>query len=215
MGQPDGSKQSGESSERRDEGVSARLPWRYSPPGRRQLLAAASAQLRSASGAGGKAGAKAGIKAGVAAGSKAGGAAGRPTGAGGGYDIDDHIRLAVREESAANLGRAGSRLQAAVNELADFDLADPRPSGADQTRQARETRETREARQALVQVAADALWEYVVQREAVGLTDHDLVSRIYGVTSELWRRMGSVAAPSDAAAFAAAGGRRHSGEDRR
>jgi hypothetical protein len=167
----------GDSPGRPPEGVSSRLPWRYSPPGRRQLLSSAAA-LRGRSG---------GNASGKAGGGRAGdGRSGsRPTGAGGGTDIDEHIRLAVREESAANLGRAGARLQAAVAALADHDGGGPcdhpaRAAGAGM-------------REVLLQDAAVALWEYVVQREAVGLVNHELVSEIFGVTPELWRRMGSTA----------------------
>jgi hypothetical protein len=30
-----------------------------------------------------------------------------------------------------------------------------------------------------------------VQREAIGLTNHDLLEQLYGVTPELWRLMGT------------------------
>lgn len=141
-------------SEPRRDSVASRLPWRYGAPGRRQFAAMATARLRSSAGA---------------AGAKAAGARG--------YDIDDHIRMAVREESAASLGRAGGKLQAAVAALAESDQAG---SAVDPP-----------ARKALLQRAALALWEYVVQREAMGLTNHELVDQVYGVTAELWRCMGS------------------------
>ena len=142
-------------SEPRRESVASRLPWRYGAPGRRQFAAIATARLRSS-----------------------GGAAGTKTaGARGGYDIDDHIRMAVREESAASLGRAGGKLQSAVAALAELDQAE-RPVDPP-------------ARKALLQRAALALWEYVVQREAMGLTNHELVNQVYVVTAELWRCMGS------------------------
>jgi hypothetical protein len=111
--------------------------------------------------------------AGIAAG-RAGRAKGRN-----GVDIDDHIRLAVREETAATLGRAGRRLQAAVLALADFD------------RVAGHSLPLSPARRPLLREAALALWECVVQREAIGLTNHDLLEQLYGVTPELWRLMGS------------------------
>jgi len=46
-------------------------------------------------------------------------------------------------------------------------------------------------RRALLIAAAAALWQYVVQREAMGLTRHDSVNQVYGVTPELWSLMGS------------------------
>lgn len=138
----------------RRESVTSRLPWRYGSPGRRQFAAIATARLRES----------------------AGGAGTRPAGRGG-YDIDDHIRMAVREESAASLGRAGGKLQAAVAALAAWDQAGDAAGPP--------------MRQALLQRAALVLWEYVVQREAMGLTNHELVAQVYGVTEELWRCMGS------------------------
>ena len=46
-------------------------------------------------------------------------------------------------------------------------------------------------RRALLVAAAAALWQYVVQREAMGLTNHDALEHVYGVTRELWSLMGS------------------------
>ena len=97
---------SGDRPEPRQEGLASRLPWRYGPPGRRQLAALAMARQRT----------------------PGGGTAAKAAGERGGYDIDDHIRLAVREESAATLGRAGSRLQEAVAALGDFDRGSKVPA---------------------------------------------------------------------------------------
>ena len=163
------------------------MPWRYAGPGRLRLAAA-----------------KPGSK------SRSGGRRG--------LDVDDHIRHAVREESAATLGRAGAVLQEAVAALAYFDRScggssfgpdidrrldcnddssrDTRPrsdDGFDEMPEAclagRATRAPE--RHALLIAAAAALWQYVVQREAMGLTGHDAVDKVYGVTPELWRLMGS------------------------
>lgn len=91
-------------------------------------------------------------------------------------DIDDHIRLAVREETAASLGVAGRKLHDCMVAL--------RACGQDATRERLQLRDQ----------AVQALWEFVVQREAVGLTDHRLLEQHYGVTAELWRRMGAAPA---------------------
>ena len=91
-------------------------------------------------------------------------------------DIDDHIRLAVREETAASLGVAGRKLRDCMAALLAC-----RQEG------------TRE-RILLRDQAVQALWEFVVQREAVGLTDHRLLEQHYGVTAELWRRLGAAPA---------------------
>ncbi len=110
---------------------------------------------------------------------------GRGSGAGSGrkgrgrvdqVEFDDHIRLAVREETAASLGVAGRRLRDCVAAL--------RACGQEGTRE----------RILLRDQAVQALWEFVVQREAVGLTDHRLLEQHYGVTAELWRRMGAAPA---------------------
>jgi hypothetical protein len=158
--------------------VSSRLPWRYAGPGRVRfpMVASGGAARRAA---------KAG----------AGGGKNRR-----GPDVDDHIRHAVREESAATLGRAGTVLQEAVAALSDFDRGH---AGGDGTRGAAGAAGASGAsgvsgapggaaeRRALVVAAAAALWQYVVQREAMGLTNHDALEHVYGVTRELWSLMGS------------------------
>ena len=142
----------------RSDSASARLPWRHAEIGRRRLASIAAG--RTAQARGGKGGRN-------------------------GVDIDDHIRLAVREESAATLGRAGRKLQEAVAALADFDreVVDCRERSG--------RRPLPAARRPLLHEAALALWECVVQREAIGLTNHDLLEQLYGVTPELWRLMGT------------------------
>ena len=141
-------------------GASARLPWRYAEIGQRRLASIAAGRSAQAK-------------------SRKGGRSG--------VDIDDHIRLAIREESAAILGRAGRKLQEAVAALSDFDrqLADCRERPGALALSA--------ARRSLLHGAALALWECVVQREAIGLTNHDLLGQLYGVTPELWRLMGTPA----------------------
>jgi len=87
------------------------------------------------------------------------------------------VELDVRAEIAASLGRAGRRLERAVGALA---AAGERGGEA--------------GRRALVHAATEALWACVVQREAIGLTDHAGLREAYGVTSEMWRRMGAAPA---------------------
>jgi hypothetical protein len=161
----------------RTRSVSSRLPWRYAEIGRRRLAS-------------------------LAAGRAAGGGSRRGKSAQGGVDIDDHIRLAVREESAATLGRAGQRLQEAVAALADFDAEAPTAVSARESDAA--------ARRPLLHEAAEALFAYVVQREAMGLNNHELLDQLYGVTPELWRLMGSAeaAVPDGSTAHTVLAGRR-------
>ena len=41
--------------------------------------------------------------------------------------------------------------------------------------------------------AVQALWDCVVQREALGLTDHTMLGECYEVPAALWRRLGAAA----------------------
>ena len=148
----------------RADGPSARLPWRYAEIGRQRLAAIAAGRIAHARS----------------------GKAGRN-----GIDIDDHIRLAVREETAATLGRAGSKLQAAVAALAAFDRAGEHRPATESASSLSLSSSAPAARQPLLREAALALWECVVQREAIGITDHDLLEQLYGVTTELWHLMGA------------------------
>ena len=89
----------------------------------------------------------------------------------------------IAREKASALGRLGRRLEAALAALAAFDAqvgdeASPPPP------------ERRESRDALVAVAGEALWEFIVQREACGLRDSARTMRDYGVPSEVRLRMG-------------------------
>ena len=78
------------------------------------------------------------------------------------------IEVGIRGDSAASLGHAGRKLKDALRALAS----------GDGNRAPRLRR------------AAEALWCYVVQREAMGLTDHSGLDEAYGLTPELWRRIG-------------------------
>jgi transglutaminase-like putative cysteine protease len=81
----------------------------------------------------------------------------------------------IAQERASALGRLGRALEAALAALADYDN---RHTERDATR----------AR--LVQDASDALWCFMVQREACGLRDPRPVLRHYGVPGEVYARMG-------------------------
>jgi len=81
------------------------------------------------------------------------------------------IEIGIHGDTAAALGQAGRRLASAIDALREADAPNARAS--------------------LLHAAANALWSFIVQREAVGVTDHAEVARTYGVTPELWRRMGA------------------------
>lgn len=91
----------------------------------------------------------------------------------------DNIQGEIAQEKAAALARIAGRLEEALARLAEFD-AGPEASPEDPARRDR-----------LVAAAGEALWYYVVQREACGLgADMERVLRELGVPLELYRRMG-------------------------
>lgn len=81
----------------------------------------------------------------------------------------------MAQEQASALGRAGRALETALKALADFDSA---------------VTENRAGRAQLVVAASDALWCYMVQREAIGLRDPRPVMRDYRVPADVQNRMG-------------------------
>ena len=82
----------------------------------------------------------------------------------------------IAQERASALGRLGRALEAALAALADYDNGHAE-------------RDATHAR--LVQDASDALWCFMVQREACGLRDPRPVLRHYGVPGEVYARMGA------------------------
>jgi len=87
----------------------------------------------------------------------------------------------IAQETASALGRQGRALEAALTALAEFD-SDAREHNPD----------ARAERAVLVATAAQALWEFIVQREACGLRDTAMVVRMYRVPREVHDRMGAV-----------------------
>ena len=87
----------------------------------------------------------------------------------------------IAQETASALGRQGRALETALAALAAFDNAAKESAGS----------ASPSARGALVAAAAQALWEFVVQREACGLRDAGMVVRMYRVPAEVRDRMGA------------------------
>ena len=85
----------------------------------------------------------------------------------------------LAQEMAAALGRLGRRLERALQALAQFDAANVADPG-----------ERRRERSALLAEAGEALWLFVVQREACGLRDARQLMRNYKVPPEVQYRMG-------------------------
>jgi hypothetical protein len=92
----------------------------------------------------------------------------------------------IAQEQAAALGRLGRALEAALSALSRHDGANGRQGGAT----SRAAAPTDPQRERLVQDASDALWCFVVQREACGLIDQRQIIRAYGVPADVRNRMG-------------------------
>ena len=115
---------------------------------------------------------------------------------------DSALGCEIAQEQAAALGRLGRALEAALAALAQHDRA-ARERDGDATNRPSPTGPLRER---LVREASDALWCFVVQREACGLRDQSLrdqnlrdqsfgdqrsIIRQYGVPAEVRNRMGA------------------------
>ncbi|MDI9849388.1 hypothetical protein QM467_15120 [Rhodoblastus sp. 17X3] len=98
----------------------------------------------------------------------------------------DVLNYEIAQEKAFALGRMGRALEEALAKLREFDAAHPR-SGAPASKQ---------ARRILVTEAGQALWMFVVQREACGLRDSRAIMCDYDVPGEVQQCMGAVPAPS-------------------
>ena len=97
----------------------------------------------------------------------------------------------IAQEQAAALGRLGRTFEAALSALSEYDgllqsvfgdRPDQAPAGA--------------ARERLLRDVSNALWCFVVQREAVGLRDQKAIMREYRVPIEVQNRMGAFGARS-------------------
>src|SRR5215468_9657521 len=85
------------------------------------------------------------------------------------------LEYEIAQETASALGRQGRALETALTALAAFDAASRDPASPD----------ARGARAELVMAAAQALWRFIVQREACGLRDGGAVVRMYSVPAEV------------------------------
>jgi hypothetical protein len=100
----------------------------------------------------------------------------------------------IAQEQAAALGRLGRALEAALSALSRHDGANGRHADA----AGRPGAPTDPRRERLVQEASDALWCFVVQREACGLIDQRQVIRGYDVPADVRNRMGVFASATAA-----------------
>jgi hypothetical protein len=91
----------------------------------------------------------------------------------------------IAQEQAAALGRLGRALEAALAALSEHDGR--HAHSGDRPHQAHASA----ARERLLRDASNALWCFVVQREAVGLRDQRAIMREYRVPIEVKNRMGA------------------------
>ena len=87
----------------------------------------------------------------------------------------DSVEKEIAGEKAAALGRSGRKLRSALDKLRRFDESRRSQDGG--------------ARTQLVAVAGEALWAYVVQREALGLIDAEYIKKEYAVPADVWQHM--------------------------
>ena len=83
---------------------------------------------------------------------------------------DAVFRHELLEEQAQSLGRAGRKVETALLALAAHEG---------------------EGRAAVVRAAADAVWEFLVQREVMGLRDRNAVVAQYAIPREVMVRIGA------------------------
>jgi hypothetical protein len=92
----------------------------------------------------------------------------------------ESIEKEIAGEKAAALGRGGRNLKAALDKLQRFD-EDAAAGGR--------RGHVPAARAELVEGAGEALWAYIVQREAVGLVDAEYIRKEYNVPADVWMHM--------------------------
>jgi hypothetical protein len=94
----------------------------------------------------------------------------------------DAVTAEIAQEKAASLRRIADRLESALTALRHHDLhaelAPPREP------------DPRRERDRLVASAAEALWFYIVQREACGLRDTENLLHELGIPNEIVIRLG-------------------------
>ena len=91
----------------------------------------------------------------------------------------DRLRIVthvLRQEASSSIGLAGKKLEVTLEMLDRFD------------RNGGERNSPR--RSELLQNASYALSAFIIQREALGLRDHSVVTKEYGVSPEIWNSMG-------------------------
>lgn len=83
---------------------------------------------------------------------------------------DAVFRYELMGEQAASLGRAGRKVEAALDALKQADEA---------------------SRAERVKAAADAVWAFLIQREIMGFRDRDRIVAEYAIPREVMARLGA------------------------
>lgn len=94
------------------------------------------------------------------------------------------LEYEIRQEQAATIGRLARELRGALGAIDAFD----RREADDKT--AADSRDPQRAR--LVDAAAYALWNFVVQRECSGFRETEEVLKEYAVPAEVRAKMGAI-----------------------
>jgi hypothetical protein len=97
----------------------------------------------------------------------------------------------IAQEQVSALGRMGRALEAALAALAEYDRSHGAKDSGAKDSGAKDSDAKDAARARLVRDASDALWCFMVQREAFGLRDPRPVIRDYRVPTEVYNRMGA------------------------
>ena len=97
----------------------------------------------------------------------------------------DVLEYEIRQEQAATIGRLARELRDAIDALDTFD----RRASSGKTAAA-DSRDPQRAR--LVDAAAYALWNFVVQRECSGFGWTEQVLKDYAVSAEVHAKMGAI-----------------------
>ena len=96
----------------------------------------------------------------------------------------DVLEYQIREEQAATIGRLARDLRDALDALQTFDRR------VNSGKTAADSRDAQRAR--LVDAAAYALWNFVVQRDCSGLRWTEQVLEDYAVPAEVRAKMGAI-----------------------
>jgi hypothetical protein len=99
----------------------------------------------------------------------------------------DVLEYEIRQEQAATIGRLARELRDALDALDAFNRR------ASSGKTAADSRDPQRAR--LVDAAAYALWNFVVQRECSGFRETEQVLKDYAVPAEVRAKMGAVWSP--------------------